>query len=152
MLTDLITKNFKGFNFLKKIFPLHYNVSNNSSSPTTEPVSRVEPGLARAGTSDDFSSSDENPQQSPSATRTHVEKPYFLNEQSTLNMVEILKKMVTRYLQLLGNLVNNKDEFENMVKIASGSQSAQDDRKGAEEYIKEQSRIHGELIVQVKMS
>ena len=128
VLADLIAKNFKGFSFLNNLFSLHNThahsesgeaAASNDSSRDAPPNT---PPLASAGSS-------------KSATRAHVEKPYFLNEQSTLNMVEILKKMVTRYLELLRNLVDDKIEYENMLKITHDPKSAVGDRKTAEEYI-----------------
>ena len=142
VLADLIAKNFKGFSFLNNLFSLHNThahsesgeaAASNDSSRDAPPNT---PPSASAGSS-------------KSATRAHVEKPYFLNEQSTLNMVEILKKMVTRYLELLRNLVDDKIEYDNMLKITHDPKSAVGDRKTSEEYLKNKSRVHGELIVQV---
>lgn len=160
VLAHLTDKNFKGFKYLTKLFPLHHNTISSTSASSTPaespPESRstahveepfllddahqIESELDTAGTRTDPTV--------PSATRVHVEKPYFYNEQSTLDMVEILKKMVTRYLELLGNLVENKDEFQDMVKTVRDPKSNIESRREAEAYIKEQSQVHGEMIIQ----
>ena len=78
---------------------------------------------------------------------THVEKPYYLHEQSTLNMVQILNKIVNRYLNILKDMVEDKEQFEEMVKTAIDKDSIIEERMIAEEYIKKHSKMHGELVI-----
>ena len=127
VLADLMAKNFIGFRFLTKIFPLHHNSTSSlprnttNSSPDNLEVNLSQPASPSQGTQPQvekpfiFTSHSSSRQENNLTTRVHVEKPYFINEQSTLNMVEILKKMINRYIELISNLVENKERFEDMV-------------------------------------
>ena len=62
-------------------------------------------------------------------------------------MVEILKQMIDRYLQLLSNRVEDQETFDNMVKVEKSMEASLEERCQAEAYIKQETRRHGEMVV-----
>lgn len=81
-------------------------------------------------------------------TETHIEKPFYLKETVTLNMVKILNKIVERYLEILVELMKErKEEFLEMVRLARDKDTPMDIRQHAEDYIVKASKEHGELII-----
>ena len=92
----------------------------------------------------------ENPNKETSTipTDTHVEKPFYLKETATLDMVKILNKIVERYLEILAEMMgDDKEKFLEMVTLARDKDTPMDIRKDAEDFIKKASREQGELII-----
>ena len=151
-LSQLMAKRIPGFKWMAKLFSLQHTAPNTNTSTTTNTTT----SSSNTTTNNNSTTNNNNTKTNnntttnnyqSSATQVHVETPFFLNEQSTLNMRKILKKMVNRYLNLLSDMVEDKDTFDEMVKVARDKTSSIDSRNEAEEHIKKESRKHGELVI-----
>ena len=80
-------------------------------------------------------------------TTAHAEKPFYIQEQSTLDMVEILWLIQKRFLELLGEIVEDKEAFQDTLRTAQDADATEEEREEAEGYIREQVKKHGELVM-----
>ena len=80
-------------------------------------------------------------------TTAHAEKPFYIQEQSTLDMAEILHLIQNRYLELLLDIVDNREEFQDALNTVRALDITLEEREEAEDFIKNEVKRHGELVI-----
>ena len=81
------------------------------------------------------------------ATTAHVEKPLYIQENATLDMVKILKWIQDRYLEILRSAVEDKEKFDEALRAILDPETSEQDLYEVEEHVKSCCRKHGELVI-----
>ena len=85
--------------------------------------------------------------QSKEASSAHVEKPLYLPETATLDMVRILTCLQDRWLELLEGAAEDRDRFIEMIRVLRDKDSTEVELDEAEDYIMEANLFVGGLII-----
>ena len=89
----------------------------------------------------------ENHEASSEPTTAHMEKPLYIPESNTLDMVSILLYLQERWLEILGGVVKEKERFQESLRVIRDKESSFEEREEAEQHVTTIIREHGELVI-----
>ena len=89
----------------------------------------------------------ENREASTEPTTAHMEKPLYIPESNTLDMVSILLYLQERWLEVLGGIVREKERFQESLRVIRDKESTIEERGEAEQHVTTITRKHGELVI-----
>ena len=80
-------------------------------------------------------------------TTAHMEKPLYVPENNTLDMVSILLYLQDRWLEILTDRVQDGDMFREALRTIRDPVSTIEERQEAEQLVLARTREHGELVI-----